>query len=75
MKKLLLILLFVSVVFPAQAEERILSYHSDIEVFADASVQVTEKIVVRAEGRQIKRGIYRDFPTDYRVRQPLSGRI
>ena len=49
----------------AQADERILSYHSDIEVNPDRSMIVTETIRVRAEGKQIKRGIYRDFPTRY----------
>ena len=51
---------------PAQATERILSYHSDIQVFADGSMQVMETIRVRSEKKEIKRGIYRDFPTDYR---------
>jgi uncharacterized membrane protein YgcG len=53
---------------PAFAQERILSYHSDIEVFADSSMQVVETIRVRAEQKEIKRGIYRDFPTDYKDR-------
>ncbi len=51
-----------------QAQERILEFHSDIEVQVDASMTVTETIRVRAEGKQIKRGIYRDFPTSYRDR-------
>jgi len=62
----LLLLLFL--VIPAMAEERILDYHSDIEVFADGSMQVTETIRARSEQKEIKRGIYRDFPTDYRDR-------
>jgi len=62
---LTLLLLFVS---PVLAEERILNYHSDIEVFADGSMQVTETIRVRSEQNEIKRGIYRDFPTDYKDR-------
>ena len=49
----------------AQADERILSFHSDIEVNPDRSMIVTETIRVRAEGNKIKRGIYRDFPTRY----------
>jgi uncharacterized membrane protein YgcG len=51
-----------------QADERILDYHSDIEIRADGSMNVTETIRVRAEGDQIRRGIYRDFPTVYRDR-------
>lgn len=45
--------------------ERILSFHSDIVVHEDASMSVTETITVRATGAQIRRGIFRDFPTRY----------
>ncbi|MEO8460456.1 MAG: DUF2207 domain-containing protein, partial [Dokdonella sp.] len=48
--------------------ERILDFHSDITIAADATMQVTETIRVHAEGDQIRHGIYRDFPTDYRDR-------
>ncbi len=58
---------------PATADERILSFHSDITVVADASMQVSETIRVHAEGDQIRHGIYRDFPTDYRDR--LQNRV
>lgn len=50
------------------ADERILEFHSDIRVFDDGMTEVTETIKVRAEGRQIRRGIYRDFPVDYEDR-------
>ena len=50
------------------AEERILSYHADVLVRSDAWIEVTETIAVRAEGRQIRRGIYRDYPTRYEDR-------
>ncbi len=53
---------------PARAAEQILSFHSDIAVQKDGSMTVRETIRVRAEGNQIKRGIYRDFPTDYKDR-------
>ena len=53
---------------PTAAVERILSYHGDIEIAADSSMTVTETIKVAAEGKQIQRGIYRDFPTTYRDR-------
>ncbi len=49
----------------ATATERILSYHSDITVYADASMLVRETIRVRSTGEQIQHGIYRDFPTRY----------
>jgi len=59
----LLLIVFSGTLF---ADERILNYHSDITVFENAGMQVTENITVRAEGNNIKRGIYRDFPTTYK---------
>ena len=59
----LLLVIFSGAVF---ADERILNYHSDIIVFENAVMQVIENITVRAEGNNIKRGIYRDFPTTYK---------
>lgn len=50
------------------ADERILSYHSEIEIQANGELEVSETIRVRAEGRNIRRGIYRDFPTRYEDR-------
>lgn len=49
----------------AFAQERILSFDSVIAVGRDGTLQVTETIRVRAEGQDIRRGIYRDFPTIY----------
>jgi uncharacterized membrane protein YgcG len=49
----------------AVADERILAYHSDIDIMEDGSMTVVETIRVRAEGQYIRRGIFRDFPTDY----------
>jgi uncharacterized membrane protein YgcG len=65
---LLVCLLAGLVVSAGHAAERILEFHSDITVAKDASMTVTETIRVRAEGQNIRRGIYRDFPTDYRDR-------
>ena len=53
----------------ADAREAILDYQSRIVVNADASLTVTENIRVRVEGRTIKRGIFRGFPTLYRDRE------
>ncbi len=53
---------------PALADERILSYDSMLEIQSDGSLLVTETIRVRAEGSNIRRGIYRDFPTRYKDR-------
>ncbi len=50
----------------ASAEERILSYHSEITVNADSTMDVTETIRVRCENANINHGIYREFPTRYR---------
>jgi len=47
---------------PAVADERILEYDARIEVQKNGDLMVTEKIRVRAEGDNIKRGIYRDIP-------------
>lgn len=63
MSRLLLLLALLSTA--AVADERILSFHSDIIVNVDSSIDVTETIRVRAEGRQIRRGIYRSLPTLY----------
>lgn len=52
----------------AWAQERILDYRIAVAIQPDASLEVTEHITVRAEGNQIRRGIYRDFPTRYRDR-------
>ncbi len=49
----------------ADAEERILELDSRVVVGTDGGLIVTETITVEAEGRSIKRGIYRDFPTLY----------
>jgi len=47
-------------------QERILSFDSRIDVFSDGGIVVTETIRVRAAGQKIRRGIYRDFPTQYK---------
>ena len=52
----------------AQARERILSFHSDISIGAQGELSVIETIEAQVQGREIKRGILRDFPTDYRGR-------
>ncbi len=64
LKRTLLVFLFLTSV-PVVAAERIISFQADIDVTADGAMTVTETITVRAEGRNIKRGIYRDLPTTY----------
>lgn len=46
----------------ARAAEVIDSYRSEIDISADGAITVTEIITVNAEGREIRRGIFRDFP-------------
>jgi uncharacterized membrane protein YgcG len=55
-------------ILPLAAEERIHRYDVLIEVAASGSLDITETIALRAEGSQIRRGIYRDFPTRYKDR-------
>ncbi len=50
----------------ARAAEAIEHFDSQVEVAADGTLTVTETLRVRAEGREIKRGIYRDFPLEFR---------
>jgi len=45
--------------------ERILDYHSDIQLSDDGMLLVRETIHVVSAGEQIRHGIYRDFPTTY----------
>ena len=63
----LLTLTSIVAVSVANADERILSYDSTITVRSDGSLDVHETIRVRAEGRNIRRGIFRDFPTVYQT--------
>jgi len=68
MKRILLTLCCLFAFASLQAQERILSYDSNVAINSDGSLDVTERISVRAEGNSIRRGIYRDFPTRYRDR-------
>ncbi len=65
MRRLLVLGLFAITVLAsnaASAREEILSFVADITVETDGDLLVSETITVRAEGRQIKRGIFRDIP-------------
>lgn len=70
MKKFLFFLIFC-VARSAFAAEEILNYDTVIQVQPDASVTVRERITVKREGINIKRGIYRSLPrtkgVDYTV--------
>ena len=61
--------LFVLLAFSAPvacAAEVIERFDSVVSVARDGTLTVTETIRVNAEGKQIKRGIYRDFPLTFR---------
>lgn len=64
--------LFAALVLAAapgvRAAEQIIDYEAAIDVNSDASLTVTETITVNAEGREIRRGIYRDIP----LRRPTA---
>jgi len=62
----LFLLLTASLCLRAAAQERILSFDSDIVVNDDGSMLVHETIRVHAQGQKIVHGIYRDFPTIYK---------
>ena len=62
-------LLFLGLIIsaaPVFAVEKIILFDSSINLHHDGTITVIETIDVWAEGRNIKRGIYRDFPTRYR---------
>ncbi len=67
--------LFCLFVTPTIASERITEFYSNIEVGKDASLTVTETISIVVEGQQVRRGIYRDFPTDYRSDKGAKVRV
>ncbi len=59
---------FTWVLVSAQDGERILEYHSDIEVLEDGTMSVKESIKVQSQGINIRRGIFRSFPVKYKDR-------
>lgn len=58
-----------------EAAETINSFHSRVIIENNGDLIITETIQVRAEGKQIKRGIYRDFPTKYRDNRGNTVRV
>jgi uncharacterized membrane protein YgcG len=57
---------------PAGASERIMSFLSDVIVERNGDLQVTETIMVDAQGNKIRHGILRDFPTTYVSRHHVT---
>lgn len=61
--RLLLALAFAfALALPTAAREEIRAFAADVTLRVDGSVRVIETVDVRAEGDQIRRGIYRDIP-------------
>lgn len=50
------------------ASEKIINFESRITVHADATITVIETIDALTTGAEIKRGLYREFPTSYKDR-------
>ena len=70
-----LALLLLVIAVAAGAQERIVDFGADIAIGTDGTLTVTETIVVRSEGQSIKRGVLRDFPTEYRDRAGNAVRV
>ena len=66
--RLLLLGVLLTVACVSSAAEKIISFHSAIELTKEGRVNVTETIQVQVENNQIRRGIFRDFPTIYKTR-------
>jgi uncharacterized membrane protein YgcG len=64
----LVVLVALALTAGVEAQERVLAFSSSIQVGPRGELAVLESIRVQVEGRQIKRGILRDFPTDYQDR-------
>ncbi|TDQ63903.1 putative membrane protein DUF2207 [Maritalea mobilis] len=62
-KLLMVVMASLALAMPALAAERITSYAVNINVQQNGELAITENITVRAEGDQIRRGIFRDIPT------------
>lgn len=70
----LLLTMGLSLAALAQAE-RITDFSSVVEVLPNGDLIVTETISVVAAGLEIKRGIYRDFPTRYPTHYGLQRKV
>jgi hypothetical protein len=76
MKKIILILTIILIYSQfGFAEEKILLYNSYVDIQPNGELIVVETIKVNVEGKQIKRGIYRDFPTIYKDKNGLTYQV
>ncbi|HEV2600734.1 MAG TPA: DUF2207 domain-containing protein [Candidatus Babeliales bacterium] len=65
-KHLFIFLISFCSVYSYGQHEQILSFHADITINPNATIDVVETISVWSTGNQIKRGITREFPTRYK---------
>ncbi|MDY0350323.1 MAG: DUF2207 domain-containing protein [Desulfobulbaceae bacterium] len=72
---LCLVVFLLSPAAPLSAQERITDFDSRIYVDRSGDLTVTETITAIAQGDRIKRGIYREFPTNYRNRAGARVRV
>jgi hypothetical protein len=63
---LALMLLLLGATATRAQTERVTDVVSDVKIRPDGRLDVTETITFRVLGTQIRHGIKRDFPTDYR---------
>ena len=69
------LLLFLLAALPATAAEVIRNFHADVTLDKSGLVTVTEQIEVNAEGRDIRHGIFRDFPLTFRKPDGSLGEV
>ena len=50
---------------PVLADEYIRSFSSEIQIYEDGAIRVTETIIANCEGKNIRHGIYREIPIKY----------
>jgi len=74
-KTLLFSLFLLVICVSVQAGEQITDFDSWVSVDRTGKITVIETISVVAEGNQIKRGIYRDFPNDYTNRAGMHVKV
>lgn len=67
-----LIFILINSNFASGQEEKILSYHSDIQLNSENELLVTETIKVVAKGIEIRRGIFRVLPENKSKSNPLK---
>lgn len=62
----ILFFIFILAFLCLDAHERIMHWDSDVTIQEDASLHVVETLKVNCQGNEIRHGIVREFPTDYK---------